>query len=601
MKRIKIDKYESFADENIVNPKSNFIIIGYWWGRGNVNRNSRDKMTYDQLAQRLIDDCKKHNVNSYIVEMPAFAVPGGYQIAINFKPTFIKHLTKTFPDKLVVCIDTDMTVTKYPSLLDVPDYDFVGYNWNADPRTLAGPIECYAPYVLHTSGGILGFRDGPVVEKLLSEWEKYGHKYPGKAEDRTITAVFQEGSYLHRLRCMWLPTEYLWIPYFYELEDEWHIEKKFQPFFTKHGIKFSKNTTKEMTYGRFYNIKKSDLAVVHPEALTDEEAAAAQGADTNRIPDEWYIESGRKRRCLGEAHKLVNNPTLYLQTKAQVKAMLPRNKASVAFGVEKYSTKRVKITHKPRSYRSFVEDKITQSHTVYISCVENEDDAKRMSKMFKKQGVDYHIYIGKNLCRFKPYMIQKSMKSFDKDHVVYIGNSIKLKGKMKFERDVDFALLNASAYPVYQSRFCQERCHDLNMLQCLTTDVMMFTNNKYGNDLLALWDSEMKSYSDDRYALSTAFNKYQCVIFTRSQWILPDYFKAENNIFIKGFKPRKPIFQLEEKMGSWNKSENIYTYLQQCGERRPYYDVNEDIYYSSAKLKKYVYKPGVKRGSLRVR
>lgn len=191
----RIDKYTANIYESFVNPKSGFIITGYWWGRGNTNRNSRDNLTYDQLADRLMNDCRRYNVNCILVEIPEFAVPGGYQFAINFKPSFIKYMVNAHPDKLIVTLDTDMTIRKYPSVFDL-DYDFMAYNWNSESRGMSGIIECYTPYILHTSGGILCFRKSDIVISLLNEWEGFSKKYPGKAEDRTISVVFNSKPYL---------------------------------------------------------------------------------------------------------------------------------------------------------------------------------------------------------------------------------------------------------------------------------------------------------------------------------------------------------------------------------------------------------------------
>ena len=48
----------------ILNNKSKFIMSGYWWGRGNVNKNSIHKYTYDQQVDRLVSQCKALKINS---------------------------------------------------------------------------------------------------------------------------------------------------------------------------------------------------------------------------------------------------------------------------------------------------------------------------------------------------------------------------------------------------------------------------------------------------------------------------------------------------------------------------------------------------------
>ena len=61
---------------NIINPKSNFVVITYWWGRGNLNKNtqrpcpedrkeneelSKLPMTYDEMIGYWEFYCNKNN------------------------------------------------------------------------------------------------------------------------------------------------------------------------------------------------------------------------------------------------------------------------------------------------------------------------------------------------------------------------------------------------------------------------------------------------------------------------------------------------------------------------------------------------------------
>jgi hypothetical protein len=51
-------------------------------------------------------------------------------------------------------------------------YDFMGYNWNFEPRTMYStfPLSCYDPYILHTSGGLLMFANNNLAVELLNDW-----------------------------------------------------------------------------------------------------------------------------------------------------------------------------------------------------------------------------------------------------------------------------------------------------------------------------------------------------------------------------------------------------------------------------------------------
>lgn len=591
MGTVKIDRYNAIITESIINPKSNFIITGYWWGKGNTNRNSRELMTYDQLANRLMNDCKKYNVNCILIEIPEFAVPGGYQFAINFKPTFIKYMVNAYPEKFIVTIDTDMTIKKYPSLFDL-DYDFMGYNWNAEIRGMFGLMECYAPYTLHTSGGILGFRKSEIVNKLLDEWEKYSKKYPGKAEDRTMSAAFNAEPYLSQLRCLWLPMEYFIIPYFYEIKNQLTTLPEAKKFFTSRRIKFDRDgyTQKEYFPVKFYNIRKNDYVVIHPEKLTDEEMAHQQGADPNRVPNEWYLYQGLKRRCLQPTRKIVINPTLYLNTKKQIYDLKSANEMLEDAGFIKYSDKKMKIINKPITYRT---RRNVTGKDIIISCVSDSKIAEKLEKRLKKSGNNYVLYIGKGIEKYKPYCILNTMRKYPGSRILYLGESLTIKGSFKslFLDFYEFACVNASAYPVYKPRFVKKRCNDPRILQCLTTEIMMFRDTEFTRNLLIVWDNEIKR-GDDRYALTVAYNKYQAVLWTRSFWLDPSYFVPRNNVFIKGFTPSKVKIQSDIELETWDKKTDIYDYLAQCGEK-PRLKEEEYIpktYYHGSAMKKYKYK-----------
>jgi hypothetical protein len=74
------------------------------------------------------NNCINKNCNYFSQEYPEFAVPGGYQLAINAKPLFIKKVLDTLRDMgkediSVVYIDGDMTVNKYPHIFDINNTD----------------------------------------------------------------------------------------------------------------------------------------------------------------------------------------------------------------------------------------------------------------------------------------------------------------------------------------------------------------------------------------------------------------------------------------------------------------------------------------------
>ena len=133
----------------IVNKDSNFVVITYWWGRGNLNKNTQRPCPEDLkegepltqqpiLYEKMIDEwekaCRKYGCNFLAEEYPEFAVKGGYQHAINFKPYFIQLALEASYPRGVLYIDGDMKVLSYPSVFDMHDIDYMARGWNTDSR-----------------------------------------------------------------------------------------------------------------------------------------------------------------------------------------------------------------------------------------------------------------------------------------------------------------------------------------------------------------------------------------------------------------------------------------------------------------------------------
>ena len=253
----------------IVNPNSKFVVVTYWWGRGNLNRNTqlpcpedivdaikegleeelseedegfsdiqqrflvardafrkagtsaspeqtaayrairKQRTTYltnyfknpkvvdtikagikpyeDKLRaagkfkepvrfETMIENWKKAcaaaGCNYMAVEYPEFAKPGGYQIAINAKPLFIRKSLDVLNGRGALYIDGDMRINSYPAIFDMPNVDFMARGWNIDPRSshLYKTDVCFDPYIFETSGGTMYFANSPASKALLKKW-----------------------------------------------------------------------------------------------------------------------------------------------------------------------------------------------------------------------------------------------------------------------------------------------------------------------------------------------------------------------------------------------------------------------------------------------
>lgn len=238
-------------------------------------------LSYEQMIQRWEEQCKRVGCNYMAVEYPEFSLPGGYQKAINAKPLFIRKALESCGGLAVLYIDGDMAVNQYPHIFDMPDIDFMARGWNIDPRSsyryrpptpddgddwIPG-IEV-DPYVFETSGGIMYFSDSVEAHGLLNLWVSESAKpaNQGKADDRIISLIFNTKHLLAPMKILQLPIEYLWLTMDYDYsvaEDDWNPAK---------------------------------IYVSHPECLTSEDTAGAQGASSMRQPKFYEALEDKEQR-----------------------------------------------------------------------------------------------------------------------------------------------------------------------------------------------------------------------------------------------------------------------------------------------------------------
>jgi hypothetical protein len=293
-KVIKIidNKSLNITDRNIINPNSKFIVITYWWGRGNININTQipcknlHHLNYHWILkdgqklkenpvhfEKMIDDwencCIKQNCNFFSQEYPEFAEPGGYQLAINAKPLFIKKVLDTLAsigrqDLAILYIDGDMTINKYPHIFDMDNVDFMCRGWNIDPRGGRNykNYPTFDPFTFETSGGIMYFANNIYARQILNLWIKWTSlkKFEGKADDRILSMLINAKKLYIDYNILQLPIEYLWLSEAYTPIDK--------------TLKYLDN--KDFRY--------KSILVEHPACLTLEEVARDQGAAQNREP-----------------------------------------------------------------------------------------------------------------------------------------------------------------------------------------------------------------------------------------------------------------------------------------------------------------------------
>ena len=268
----------------IINKDSNFVVVTYWWGRGNKNKNTQlpcpedleegepllqKPITYNKMITDWKSNVRKANCNYMAVEYPQFAKKGMYQKAINYKPQFILEALKACYPRAVVYIDGDMKIEKYPRIFDIQDVDFMAQGWNSDLRyrIVWEEIEqCYYPYVFETSGGTMYFNNTRQSKIILQQWKQSVKKHPLKAEDRLISQIFNQQKMLLETNTIQLPIEYLW------LDQEYNDLPK-----------------------KLWN--KNQIYITHPACLTGEDRAFAEGAALERFPARYTSQVTDHVRC----------------------------------------------------------------------------------------------------------------------------------------------------------------------------------------------------------------------------------------------------------------------------------------------------------------
>jgi len=223
-------------------------------------------ITFNEMIAKWQAECTKYGCNHMAVEYPEFAMPGGYQLAINAKPLFIRKALAAvkYSDRSVLYIDGDMFIRKYPKIFDLPDVDFMARGWWIDPRA-SYQMEysiTYDPYTFETSGGTMMFSQSVESIHLIGKWiEQASKSYQiGKADDRILSLVFNTYKFLCSMKVIQLPIEYLWLSLDY---DERMLEEVYD-------------------YDRY---KMTDSIIIeHPECLTSEDTATGGGAASCRTP-----------------------------------------------------------------------------------------------------------------------------------------------------------------------------------------------------------------------------------------------------------------------------------------------------------------------------
>ena len=296
--------------------KTPWVLATYYWGH---DVKGSKGLTYGQLSKRWKSNATKHGVEHVCIYMPQLERPGGYQLAINYKPKFIKKMLDSFPGKSVVYMDLDMVLKKYPQIFDNPyGSDFMAFNWNYDPAVVLDNI--VDPYILETAGGLMYFANTKRSHMLLDLWSNALNKqvHSVQADDRVLALQIYKNNIIQQLRCHWLPVRYFYIP---------------------------------QTHGHLELSRRA--VIVHDHDITEEENAHLRGAAENRIPSGFNLN----KRVKNQKHK-----SMYIPLTTQEKDLTQRLSAH-GFNMKKLPTftefPQVVLGNAPTKYKRLNFDLIT--------------------------------------------------------------------------------------------------------------------------------------------------------------------------------------------------------------------------------------------------
>lgn len=522
----------------ILNESSTFMICSYWWGKGNLNKNSVKGLTYDQQVERLIDQCRKHKINYYFVRYPIFEQRGMYQIALGLKGEFIMRCLQQFPKYKIIYIDTDLQILKYPSLFDV-DADCYFLNWNEYD------FDCYNPYQLELPGGILGFGNTHGARTMLSILNDYMIENLHLAEDKSFSGIITRHFMGTYLRCVWLPFNYMYM----------FSRHKYDPALGKytHVADFQE----ELRGGDY---KLNDLVMIHEDFETGalDDVFFQRVGKVSRWPPNVYRQLGEKLRCLDVTFR---NYIDFNLNKIQIKDYLPDFKIKQQEGI--YKSKRLKTnTELPIMINwSLQENDLSKNSssiviTLYDNTIRQEllDNFKNYCNKYK---FDYLIYKSnsrnyKKIC--KSSLFQHILTKY-KRNIAFIDIKTRLKQEPKLfmVKNMDFMTVNLN-----NTSMTESQCSDLRILKTVNDNLYFFAYNNVILQFLKIWQEYNDNLKFQHKNLEYAFNVSMATNKLRCYWLPKEYILGpilkynQINTFFNNDYPNKQLRQFTKK-------------LQQCG------------------------------------
>lgn len=498
----------------ILNENSTFILSGYFWGKNRVNENSVDGLTYIQQVERIISNCREHNINYYFVNFPIFETKGMYITALSLKSQFILNTLELFPHLKVINVDTDFTILQYPHIFDM-DADCFFINWYYHNQ-------CFNPYQLELPGGVLGFANTHNAKTALGILNNYILQNPNLAEDKTFSGIFTRNFFNIYCRCVWLPYNYMYmfLSHGYDQENAKYTSVS--------------SYTKEL---KDTSYKKNDLVIVHRDLETYELLnVRSKRVGTKSIwPPNYYRQQGQKLRCVNNI--TFDNYVNYGLNKNQIRHFAVDFKDR--FGYKNMLLpKWDKLTQLPPSERNF------DYESNFIAITIGNDDIELIQK-FKnkcdKYSINYVIYVGDESKINKAELFYKTLVKYKKN-IVYINcasNLTKLNNEIWSVKNIDIMTINLDN---------TSKCYDPRILKTCNDNLYYIAYNELTFQFLQIWNKFNTGQRNQHKSFEYAFNKSLSINKLRCYW-LPEKFsdKIINDSYSKSqIKFKKFIKQIPQ-------------------------------------------------------
>ena len=526
----------------ILNNESSFIICSYYWGHNNISKNSIKNLTYGQYADRLIDNCKKLNINYNIERFPIFAEKKLYQLALALKGEFILNCLNKFPNHKVIFIDIDLQILKFPVLFEI-DADCFFINWNEYD------FDCYNPYQIQLPGAILGFANTFNARAMLGILNKFMIKNLHLAEDRAYSGIISRNFMNTYLRCVWLPESYMFM-------------------FSNHVYdpKLSKYTLVLPLSGHLtdYNYREKDIVMIHEDFETGalDDVYESRVGKVDRAPKNEYKLKGEKLRCQKIKYRNYIDFNLTYEQYLDFSVDYRDKQREFIF-------KNVYLKKIPDTNIDIHESNIKMNNGPLVISFIDPSVSIEIIKTFidncNKFNLDYIIYKHhRNYSNInKPQLFHKILKDHPGNSIIYLDiyYLIKKTPEMFNVKNMDFMTINLD-----QTNLAYKTCSDIRILRTLNDNLYFFANNNVTLQFLQIWYEFNKQLKHQHKNLEYAFNISMSINKMRCYWFPKEYIIGP----ILNF-PKNKTFSFFNNIYSKTTSifSKIATKLERCGVASP--------------------------------